>query len=321
MAMPLHIESDSAKNAKNFLKLLTPEQRAKAVYALDSDQLFNWHFVPRSRPGIPWSALEIRQKAAGQELLTKTLSKAGYEKIEVIRSLEAVLFELENGNAGRDSTNYSFVFFGEPSDSKPWAWRYEGHHLSLTFVYRDGQLVSSSPQFLGSNPAEVRSGPRKGTRTLAKEQDLAFKLLNSLAPEQTKLAIQDTKTRGDIFTGNSRKAAIEGRKGLAFEAMNPVQRATFLELVSVHAEVQSEREQARRIKQIKVEKKEDLVFAWMGSLKPGAPHYYRIQGKDILIEYDNSQGNGNHIHAVWRNLSEDFGGDVLGEHLTHHHHR
>jgi Protein of unknown function (DUF3500) len=59
--------------------------------------------------------------------------------------------------------------------------------------------------------------------------------------------------------------------------------------------------------------------AWAGPLEPGRPHYYRIQGPDLLIEWDNTQRGANHAHSVWRDPSRDFGLDVLA--LLHHHHR
>ena len=41
------------------------------------------------------------------------------------------------------------------------------------------------------------------------------------------------------------------------------------------------------------------------------PHYYRVQGARLLAEYDNTQRGVNHVHTVWRDLDDDFGGDVL----------
>ncbi|MBC7757935.1 MAG: DUF3500 domain-containing protein, partial [Phormidesmis sp. FL-bin-119] len=59
---------------------------------------------------------------------------------------------------------------------------------------------------------------------------------------------------------------------------------------------------------------DELYFSWAGSLKPGSGHYYRIQGGALLIEYDNTQNNANHVHTVVRDLSNDFGEDVLKGH-------
>jgi len=58
-----------------------------------------------------------------------------------------------------------------------------------------------------------------------------------------------------------------------------------------------------------------IRMAWLGPTEKGAKHYYRVQGPTFLIEYDNTQNNGNHIHSVWRDFSGDFGRDLLREHL------
>ena len=62
-----------------------------------------------------------------------------------------------------------------------------------------------------------------------------------------------------------------------------------------------------------------LAFAWAGGVEPGEPHYYRVQGRRLLAEYDNTQRGVNHVHTVWRDLESDFGGDVLGQHYAQHH--
>ena len=60
-------------------------------------------------------------------------------------------------------------------------------------------------------------------------------------------------------------------------------------------------------------------FAWAGSTAPGQPHYYRLQGPRLLIEWDNTQRNANHAHSVWRDPTVDFGLDVLARHRAAHH--
>jgi len=63
----------------------------------------------------------------------------------------------------------------------------------------------------------------------------------------------------------------------------------------------------------------DLSFAWAGGLEAGQPHYYRIQGPHLLVEYDNAQRGANHVHTIWRDPEGDFGGDVLAAHLAVQH--
>ena len=56
---------------------------------------------------------------------------------------------------------------------------------------------------------------------------------------------------------------------------------------------------------------EKIAFAWAGPVEPGQKHYYRVQGPTFLIEFDNTQNDGNHIHSVWRDFESDFGRDLL----------
>ena len=301
--------------AEHFLASLTSVQRSQALQSFDASARKSWMYVPGKRPGVAWSDLSAPQRAKGQELLRAALSASGYTKIEQIRLLEDTLRAMES-NPGRDKEAYWFVFFGDPDAQKPWSWRYEGHHLSLTFTMSGGKVQSTTPQFLGTNPAEVRSGPSKGQRVLAKEQDLVYVLIESLDSSQLKEAMVSPTPPSDILTTNKRKAEIEGRSGLPKSKMSTSQRTALLALVDAHADVQVEAIQKARMDRAN---DEDLVFAWMGPTTRGKPHYYRIQGRTFLIEFDNTQNDGNHIHAVWRDFEGDFGEDALREHYEHGH--
>ena len=87
-------------------------------------------------------------------------------------------------HVGPDGNLYYVSIFGDPTPTGTWGWRYEGHHLSQNWTVVRGQSIASSPQFFGSNPAEVRDGPKKGTRVLAAEEDLARALLERLTEAQ-----------------------------------------------------------------------------------------------------------------------------------------
>ena len=302
--------------AAQFLKSLTPEQRSKALKSFDDDYRKNWQYVPIARQGVNFSAMTPEQGAVALDLLKSSLSDAGYKRTEVIKSLELILRAQENGNKGRDPLLYTFTFFGEPSNSGQWAWRYEGHHVSLNFTYKDGVLISSTPQFFGSNPAEVRDGAKKGLRALPQEEDLGFKMLNSLSPAQQTEAVLPAKAPGDIVTSSSRMAAIQDDKGIGFKKLDSAQRVALLKLLHVYVDAQASPEAKRRWGRVD---QDSLVFAWMGDTKPGGPHYYRIQGSKFLVEFDNTQNAANHIHAVWRDFDGDFGADVLAEHFSQSH--
>src|SRR4051812_2480223 len=164
-----HIASEMAVAAQHLLATLSPEQKAKAQFQLTDEERKNWHFIPRVRKGLPIKEMNQGQRLLAQALLTTGLSPQGYGKALGIMSLEDVLAELEKGKGPvRDPENYFFSIFGEPDAKQPWGWRVEGHHLSLNFAAAGGDLAAT-PSFFGTNPGEVREGPRAGTRFLAPE--------------------------------------------------------------------------------------------------------------------------------------------------------
>ena len=160
--------------ATAFLGALPDDARRRALIAFADKERFNWHYVPRGREGLPFKAMPAPARSAAHELMKASLSAVGYAKAVNVIRLETVLRQLETfGGLLRDAENYSVTVFGAPdSTAVPWGWRLEGHHLSLNFTLVPGKPVAVTPAFFGANPAEVRSGPLKGLRTLAREQDL-----------------------------------------------------------------------------------------------------------------------------------------------------
>ncbi len=309
--------------AKNFLSALTPEQQAKASFKFEDDQRLVWHFIPDSmfpRKGLSFKEMEPTQQKLAHGFLSAGLSQRGYLKATTIMSLETILKELEQGKGPvRDNDLYFFSVFGEPSETKTWGWKVEGHHLSLNFTVVNGQLVAGAPRFFGSNPAEVKSGPRQGLRVLAHEEDFARELAGLLTPEQLKVALIDATAPKDIITSNSRRADPLKPEGLAASKMTKIQVEKLTTLLSEYAHNLPEDiagEEWDRLTKAGVDK---IHFAWAGSLDRGAPHYYRVQGPTFLVEYDNTQNNANHIHTAWRGFDRDFGLDLLKAHYERDH--
>ena len=310
-----------AQAAGAFLASLDDDARASARFAFDSEERFNWHFVPKPRAGLPLKAMSAPQRGAAMELLRAGLSEKGYTKAETIRQLEVILAEIERDPVRRDPDLYYVTIFGDPTAKGTWGWRFEGHHLSLNWTLVQGRSVAPTPQFFGSNPDEVRAGPRKGTRTLAAEQDLARALLGSLSESQRKQAVVSATAPPDIFSGSQRKAATLDERGIAFNELNTEQRGLLLAIIEEFAGAQTEAIAAARLARIREAGLDRIRFAWMGGLARGEPHYYRLQGATFLVEYDNTQNDANHVHAVWRDFDGDFGVDLLQEHYrnsAHH---
>jgi hypothetical protein len=309
-------------HANTFLSLLDTKLKAKAQYPFDNDERFNWGFVPRSRNGVSLHDLNDQQKSAAFALLKASLSTQGYQKATGIVELEGILREVEGRSAGdsyRDPLNYYFSIFGNPSATAPWGWRFEGHHLALNFCSVSGLIESGTPSFWGSNPAVVPKGEKRGTRVLKQEIELGFALVNSFSEDQLKTARFSETAPSEIFSSNSRKAEQLRPEGILYTAMNDAQRKIFLQLLQTFVgnyELGFSDKLTAKIKKAGIEK---LSFAWAGSMKPGAGHYYRIQGPMLLIEYDNTQNNANHVHTTVRDLTNDFGEDILREHYKKEH--
>src|SRR5688500_3388714 len=183
-----NVPDDMSAAANKFLETLSPRQKAKTQFSFDEQERYNWHYVPKSRKGIPLSDLDDDNRKAAMSLLRTALSDTGYNKTIAIIELEAVLRDVENRPANddyRDPGKYYFSIFGKPAADAIWGWRLEGHHISFNFSTKNNQLVSGTPGFLGANPAIVLSGPEKGKQILKDETELGFALLHSFDAAQT----------------------------------------------------------------------------------------------------------------------------------------
>ncbi len=312
---------DMADTAQNLLAMLTPEQKAKLTFEFDHAERANWFFTPVTRKGLTLKEMTTPQRDLAYALLSSALSQRGFMKAATIMSLEQTLGELEGpGRANpRDPEDYHLTFFGQPSNKDPWGWRWEGHHLSLSFTIVAGEIVTNSPTFMGSNPAEVKDGPRAQLFILNDEDTLGFKLINALTPEQQKTAIFSTTAPNEIITSNNHEAKRLDPPGLAMAQMTPAQQAMLMELLNVYLNRFRPELAAEDLKQIEAATPAKIYFAWAGGLKAGQGHYYRIQGPAFLVEFDNTQNQANHIHSVWRDLNKDFGADPLRDHYEKYH--
>jgi len=310
--------------ASRFLAELTPEQRQQATFAMTSDERVRWHFIPNEmfpRKGLAFRAMNDAQRARAHDLLKAGLSQRGYVTVSAIIQLENVLRGIENSRRfARDPVDYQFTVFGTPGDQAAWGWRVEGHHVSLHFTIAGGKVVATSPTFTGSNPAEVREGPEKGTRVLAPLDDLGRTMVMALDEGQRRSAIYEGVAPGDILTMNRNDIAPLAPAGIAASAMTADQRAALTRLIEAYTSIVADDLAADRMARLRAAGMEKITFAWAGPVEKGAKHYYRVQGPTFLIEYDNTQNDGNHIHAVWRDFQGDFGRDLLREHLREYGH-
>lgn len=315
-----------ADTANAFLTALSPEAKAKVVFPFESEERLNWHFIPRERKGLPMKEMTPEQQLLAHALLSTGLSSGGIVKASTIMSLEEVLYTIEGADeskreaarAKRDPEKYFVSIFGEPSIKGTWGWRLEGHHLSLNFTVKDGQLLRATPSFFGSNPGEVRQGPRTGVRVLGQEEELGRELAKSLNDEQWKKALVDVTAPKEMLTEAKREVSPLTPEGLSDADLTAPQKEILAKIIREH--LFRIRPEIAEESWKEIQASGPVFFAWAGSSRErGQPHYYRVQGKTFLIEYDNTQNDANHVHSVWRDFDSDFGLDLLGAHVKASH--
>jgi Protein of unknown function (DUF3500) len=306
-----------AAAAADWLASLDPGRRAKASFGFpDSRERTTWYYTPTERGGLPLAEMGPESQRLAHRLLASGLSEGGYATAATIMGLENVLDAREGWrrgydgrtvpHRGRDPQLYFVSVFGDPGAGS-WGWRVGGHHLAVNYTLPEDGPVSASPLFLGANPALTRLVGPGVLRPLAAEEDLGRELLDALAPDQRAEAVVAPVAPNDILQGNRPRVELGPPEGLPAAGMLPQQRALLEGLVGQYlgrlpAEL-AEAEAAR----VAGEGLDGVHFAWAGGPERGQPHYYRVQGPRLLIEYDNVQNGANHVHTVWRDPEGDFG--------------
>ncbi|QFZ17508.1 DUF3500 domain-containing protein [Saccharothrix syringae] len=300
-----------AEATRGFLETLDDAQRAAAVRAVSDDDLRRrWAYTPGPRPGLVYGDLTRGQRKAVHRLLARVLSPHAYAQVTAVMALEDVLDDREGGHRDRHQGDYWTVLFGEPGGDEPYGWRVEGHHLSLSVVVADGR-VSATPFFLGANPARTTYRGRTVAQPLRLEEELARELLDRMGPTARGLAVVADTPPPDVRTGNAPRVVGVEPAGVAFGQLDRPSRDLLVGLARcyldrLHGDLADEEFDALD--------PERLHFAWEGSARRGEGHYYRLQGPELLIEYDNTANGANHAHSVWRRGSGDFGDDLLAAH-------
>lgn len=314
-----------ADAARRWQDTLDAAQRARARFPFESDERSIWDYRPVPRRGLALFEMTAAQRERAMALLDAGLSDRGADTVRGIIALEPVLGEIErlagrHGTSIRDPERYWFALFGEPDGQLPWAWRIGGHHVAVLITVVDAAYVAVTPLFFGANPANIPHGPRAGHRTLPAEEDLARELLASLTPAQKAVAIVDAVAPNDILTTNYR--VVEPSmvpRGLAYDGLTGAQRERLARLVRCYVERAAPDVAAVEWARVEVAGLDRVTFAWAGPEARGQAHYYAVCGPRFLIEYDNTQNDANHIHSVWRDFTNDWGGDLLAAHYAASH--
>jgi hypothetical protein len=296
------LAASMARAVGGFLDGLDGERRAKATYAFADPERTRWHWTtPQGFPrnGLPLSEMTEDQRALAFAALQASLSPAGFRKATDIMSLQADL--------GRDPLLFFVTVFGDPGGAAPWGWRWEGHHYSRQFTI-SGEIVTMTPFFLGAQPTLTPSG----LRAMPREEDAARAIVTSLDGPLRDQAIFDTRPLTRHVTQNRPAVDPLDPVGVAYEAMPAAQQALVREIIDTYLGTLPAPVAAPIQGRVLAAGLATVRFGWAGFLEPGRPHYYRLQGPTFLLEFDNSRNSGGHIHSVWRDFAEDFGGQLVG---------
>ncbi len=326
------IRDDLSVGMAGFVSGLDTEQRDEAMYDFDDDERFDLRLAPLWLEGLRIDQMSDSQWKTLEGLLGGVLSAEGLAKMNTIRSLEREVAALEDGLFGfffdrmRDTRRYFLTVFGTPGDDGPWAMRFDGHHLSLNWTAIPDAPLSATPLFFGGQPRIVPTDlERAGLRVLRDEEELAVAFLNALSEEER------TRARVPLEEGSAirRPMSILGDvdlelpapAGLLRSSLDPDGRARFDALVEVHlANFETSIADRYRAQILGPAGSATLLFASADEpTASGRSLYYRIQGGGFVIEFDDTSLAADHIHVVLRNPANDFGRDVLDEHLASHH--
>lgn len=314
----LSIEDQVAESpvtaATSYLASLSDLLRTKTRFSVSDSERLDWNYIPMPRKGVPLGMLSKTQIEKAFSLLRASYSLRGYTKVrEIITRLEPMLVILENRKPDdhyRDSGKYYVSLFGEPGLEKVWGWRLEGHHVSCNFLFRGNTVISATPAFLGSNPAKIPIGTHKGEEVLHNSISEGFMLVRSLSEEQLKKARLKTgfsSSEINSIQGHSLKPKRIEPAGISLAGLDTKQQALFWSLIDAYTENFTPETAKKMLNRLHGESPEHLSFYWQGGLKQGELYYYRIQGANYIIEHDNTQNDGNHVHSVIRDFKGDFG--------------
>lgn len=308
--------------ANKFLGTLSPDLKKKGVFGFDDPHRTKWFFTPQqdkekkfTRKGARLEEMNADQKAAALALLKTGLSAKGYEQATGIVGLESLLKQLEGdkGAMVRNTEWYFVSVFGEPSATGKWGWRFEGHHLSVNYTLDKGEVVSATPMLFGVNPAEVKTGDKKGLRVTPEIEDNARALIKSLTAEQDKVAKQPAPknySELEIKEGQP-KADVGAPVGVTADKLTAEQKATLAKLLAAYTDRMPEDLAAAEQKRAKDTPPEKLYFSYTGSPVPGEPYTYRVRAPEFVVEFLNVQADAaknpaNHIHSAWRRIPADL---------------
>lgn len=320
--------------AKVFLSTLDSDQHLKTVFSVDDPEWRRWCNVDNGiyvRQGVSLKEMTIVQRKAVVDLMVVSLSAKGFELTEAIRKTDQTLSEINNSTFEYDEDLYFFTVMGLPSETEPWGWQVDGHHLIINYFVLGDQVVMT-PTFLGGEPISAQTGKYKGNILFQNEQNQGLALFQMLdEAQQTDATLSAVKTRSNNQAEAYKDNLVLDYSGVSVKTFSEEQKSQLLKLIALYVNNEREEHAAIWMKDITAHLNETW-FTWIGDDSEDGVFYYRIHSPVILIEFDHQNPVGtrsinkpgkptrDHIHVVIRTPNgNDYGKDLLRQHLEKHH--
>ncbi len=316
--------------AEDFVGSLTAEQRRKTVFPVDTDQWRKWSNIHPTlmRHGTPLFEMTDMQRDHAFALLRESLSGRGFEEAIDIMHLNETVQEMTGRLDEYGEDLYWLSIMGIPSESEPWGWQWDGHHLIINYFVLGDQVVVT-PTFLGAEPVHARTGKYAGLRVFKADEDRGLSLIRALSGAQRAKTIIAPETSGEDFTTAFRDNLELNYAGIRYDELSNAQHDALLELIKYH--VGRMRDGHAEIKMAEVKRQlKETYFCWMGGIEDDSTFYYRVQSPVIIVEFDHQRGIAfrehtkpykDHIHVIVRTPNgNDYGKDLLRQHYQFGHH-
>jgi hypothetical protein len=311
-----------------FLASLGADQVARARFPVESDAWRRWSNIHACvmRHGLLLDDLAPVQLDRAFDVLAQTLSERGFRTARDIMRLNHSIAEITGRWDECDELLYWLSVMGVPSDTEPWGWQIDGHHLIVNAFVLGDQLVTT-PSFMGSEPVWARSGKYAGTRVFEEEERAGLAMMRSLDTDQRRAATIGEQLPYDVYGGFSDNVVLP-YAGLRADRLTVDQRDRLLALIEVYVGRTRPDHAAVTMAEVLAHIHETHV-AWIGGCEEDSVFYYRVHSPAILIEFDHQWGvalahdgwNHDHIHTVVRTPNgNDYGRDLLRQHHLAHDH-
>jgi hypothetical protein len=317
--------------ARAYLESLRPEQLEKTRFDLDDEEWRHWSNVPVgavARRGLSFRDMSEAQKEAAFAMVRSGMSARGFEQARDIMRIDGYLADVLNDLDAYGEYLYFIDIFGEPSETEPWGWQLDGHHLVINYFVMGNQVVMS-PTFWGSEPVRLETGRYAGVEVLQEEQSIGLAFMESLSPDQRRIATLDTdKTRDNQLAAAFRDNALFEEAGIRGDQLDAAQRERLMAVVGLWVGTMREDQARVRMDEVRAHL-DDTHFAWIGEVGDDELYYYRVQSPVIVIEFDHAvpvsfpvrprMPSRTHIHAGVRTPNgNDYGKDLLRQHYEQH---